>query len=106
MNEDKLQVTEHDRHESLYPVSRRKFLQGVRSGIVIFFTVGGPAAQRRGSRQRPDFNAYLRVGEDGRVTCFTGKVELGQGPVTSLAQTLADELDVSLETVDMVMGDT
>jgi isoquinoline 1-oxidoreductase len=31
---------------------------------------------------------------------------LGQGPITSLAQTLADELDVSLESVDMVMGDT
>jgi len=28
---------------------------------------------------------------DGRVTCFTGKVELGQGIITSLAQMLADE---------------
>ncbi len=62
--------------------------------------------QRRRRGERPDFNAYLRIGEDGRVTCFTGKVELGQGPITSLAQTLADELDVSLESVDMVMGDT
>ena len=106
MNEDKLQVTEHDRHESLYPVSRRRFLQGVGSGIVIFFTVGGTAAQGQGSRKRPDFNAYLRIGQDGRVTCYSGKVELGQGPMTSLAQTLADELDVSLESVDMVMGDT
>ena len=107
MSEDKLQFVERSRHESLYPVSRRRFLQGVGSGIVIFFTVGDPTAKgqrRRG--QRPDFNAYLRVGQDGRVTCYSGKVELGQGPITSLAQSLADELDVSLDSVDMVMGDT
>jgi len=107
MSEHKLQVTEHDQQESLYPVSRRRFLQGVGSGIVIFFTIGDPTAEgqrRRG--QRPDFNAFLRIGEDGRVTCYSGKVELGQGPITSLAQTLADELDVSLDSVDMVMGDT
>jgi len=109
MNEDKLQVAEHSHAEDLYPLSRREFLQGLGSGIVIFFAVGGPSTakgQSRGNKERPDFNAYLRIGEDGRVTCFTGKVELGQGPITSLAQTLADELDVSLESVDMVMGDT
>jgi isoquinoline 1-oxidoreductase len=108
MNEDELQVAEHGHDEDLYPLSRREFLQGLGSGIVIFFTVGDPSAQgqRRGRKERPDFNAYLRIGEDGRVACFTGKVELGQGPFTSLAQTLADELDVSLESVDMVMGDT
>jgi len=107
MNEDKLQVTEYDQQEGLYPVSRRQFLQGLGSGIVIFFTLGDPTAQgqrRRG--ERPDFNAFLRIGEDGRVTCYSGKVELGQGPITSLAQSLADELDVSLDSVDMVMGDT
>jgi len=108
MNEEELQVAESGQDEKIYPLSRREFLQGLGSGIVIFFTVGGPSAQgqRRGKKERPDFNAYLLVGEDGRVTCFTGKVELGQGPITSLAQTLADELDVSLESVDMVMGDT
>ncbi len=108
MNEDELQVAEHGRDEYKYPLSRREFLQGIGSGIVIFFAVGDPSAQGQGSgqKERPDFNAYLRIGEDGRVTCFTGKVELGQGPITSLAQTLADELDVSLESVDMVMGDT
>jgi len=42
-------------------------------------------------------NAYLRIGEDGRVACFTGKIEMGQGIVTSLAQMLADELDVHID---------
>jgi len=109
MNEDEFQVGECGHDDGLYPLSRREFLQSVGGGIIIFFTVGGASTaegQRRGKKEHPDFNAYLRIGEDGKVTCFTGKVELGQGVVTSLAQTLADELDVPLQSVDMVMGDT
>jgi isoquinoline 1-oxidoreductase len=90
-------------------LSRREFLKLVGGGIVVFFCIGDAAiveAQRRGRGYPEDFNAYLRIGADGRVTCFTGKVELGQGVITSLAQMLADELDVGLESVDMVMGDT
>ena len=92
------------------PLSRREFLQRLGGGIIILFTIGDASvslAQMRGGRGYPeDFNAYLRIGEDGRVSCFTGKIEMGQGPITSLAQMLADELDVGLESVDMVMGDT
>jgi nicotinate dehydrogenase subunit B len=90
-------------------LTRREFIKGLGGGIIILFTVGDLSvlqAQRRGRGYPDDFNAYLRVGADGRVTCFTGKVELGQGVITSLAQMLADELDVILESVDMVMGDT
>jgi len=86
-------------------LSRREFLQSIGGGIIIFFTVGDASAAR-GRRYPEDFNAYLRIGEDGRVTCFSGKIEMGQGIITSLAQMLADELDVQLQSVDMVMGDT
>lgn len=92
------------------PLSRRKFLKLMGGGIVILFTVRNPLfleAQRRSGQRLPDdFNAFLRIGEDGRVSCFTGKIEMGQGVVTSLAQMLADELEVPLDSVDMVMGDT
>ena len=91
-------------------LSRREFLEAVGGGIIIFFSCGDLTAQERrppGYQELPaDFNAFLRVGADGRVTCFTGKIEMGQGIVTSLAQMLADEIDVPLEAVDMVMGDT
>lgn len=53
-----------------------------------------------------DFNAYLRIAPDNHVTCYVGKVELGQGSMTALAQLLAEELDVALDAVTMVMGDT
>jgi nicotinate dehydrogenase subunit B len=101
--------------EGMSPVSlnRREFMKLMGGGIFIFFTAGDPwamfqEAQRRGfDRSYPtDFNAYLRIAEDGKVTGFTGKVELGQGIQTSLAQILAEELDVSLDSVDMVFGDT
>jgi len=91
-------------------VSRREFLKGLGGGIIILFTIGEltelEAQRRRGSEYPEDFNAYLRIAEDGRVTCFSGKIEMGQGAITSLAQELADELDVSLDSVDMIMGDT
>jgi nicotinate dehydrogenase subunit B len=94
------------------PVSRRAFLKITGSGIFILMTIGDVSvfAQESARTSRPamptDFNAYLRIGEDGRVACFTGKIEMGQGVLTSLAQMLADEMDVALEAVDMVMGDT
>src|ERR1019366_6052593 len=53
-----------------------------------------------------DLNAYLRIAADGRVACFSRKVELGQGATTVLAQILAEELDVAYDQVDMVLGDT
>ena len=53
-----------------------------------------------------DLNAYLLIGENGRVTVFSGKIEMGQGVLTSQAQMAAEELGVALESVDMVLGDT
>ena len=53
-----------------------------------------------------EITAWLHIGEDGGVTAFTGKVEIGQNIRTSLAQSVADELRVPFESVRMVMGDT
>jgi isoquinoline 1-oxidoreductase len=93
-------------------VSRRDFLALSGSGLFLFFWVGPLEAFQEPARLpvRPgypsDFNAYLRIGPEGRVTCFVGKVELGQGAMTSLPMLLAEELDVALDAVDIVMGDT
>jgi nicotinate dehydrogenase subunit B len=98
---------------ALWSQSRRDFLKQCGGGIFIFFLLedlssAQEAGRPRGGRpQLPaDFNAFLRIGEDGRVTCFTGKIEMGQGIITSLAQMLAEELEAPLEVVDMIMGDT
>jgi CO/xanthine dehydrogenase Mo-binding subunit len=49
---------------------------------------------------------WLRIEVDGTVTVFSGKVELGTGVKTALAQIVAEELDVPFERITMVMGDT
>jgi nicotinate dehydrogenase subunit B len=93
-------------------MKRREFVKLAGGGVFVFFTVGEPwewleAQQRPGGRDYPtDFNAYLRIAEDGKVTGFSGKAELGQGTQTALAQILAEELDVPLDRVDVIMGDT
>ncbi|MGB6361683.1 MAG: molybdopterin cofactor-binding domain-containing protein, partial [Thermoanaerobaculia bacterium] len=90
-------------------LDRRDFLK-VTGGLVIFVALGPTGTPAVAQRRRPsypdDFNAYLRIGEDGRVTVFSGKIEMGQGTMTSLAQMAAEDLGVSLEKIDMVMGDT
>lgn len=53
-----------------------------------------------------DMNSWLLIGADNRVSVFTGKVELGQGARTALAQIVADELDIPFESVDLHMGIT
>ncbi len=49
---------------------------------------------------------WLAIEPDGSVTAFSGKVELGTGVRTALAQIVAEELDLPLERIHMVMGDT
>ena len=49
---------------------------------------------------------WLAVNRDGTVTARTGKVEIGQGVLTALAQIVADELDVAIARVRMQSADT
>ncbi|HXX65156.1 MAG TPA: molybdopterin cofactor-binding domain-containing protein [Bacteroidota bacterium] len=94
-------------------MNRRDFLKSAGTGIYLFFRIGDLSFITQEGTGRPqapslptDFNAYLRIAEDGSVSCYTGKIEMGQGVFTSLAQELADEMDVALDAVTVVMGDT
>lgn len=88
-------------------VSRRTFCRLLGGGIVVLVSTS-PADLLFGQQRRypEDLNAYLRIDEDGKVTLFSGKIEMGQGVHTSLAQMAAEELGVSLDAITMVMGDT
>jgi nicotinate dehydrogenase subunit B len=108
-----LNFTDIKDYADLFPQTRREFIKRLGGGIFIFvalsdFVMAQEGAPPRGGRPGlpSDFNAFLRIGEDGRVTCYTGKIEMGQGPITSLPQMLADELEAPLDSVDIVMGDT
>src|SRR5258705_7993745 len=93
-------------------LTRRDFTAAL-GGIVLSFSLvpklvlGQEPARLPGSLQTNRMlDAWLRINADGTVTVFTGKVELGQGIVTALAQIAAEELDVPLARVAMISGDT
>ncbi|MGO8858168.1 MAG: molybdopterin cofactor-binding domain-containing protein [Steroidobacteraceae bacterium] len=97
---------------STFPgVSRRRFFHMVGGGIVVFVSLGPTAVFAQEGANRlfvypKDYNAYLVIGKNGRVAVFSGKIEMGQGVLTSQAQMVAEELGVSLASIDMVLGDT
>jgi nicotinate dehydrogenase subunit B len=96
------------RHDDL--LQRREFLKLLGPGIYFLFSMDdlllGQQPRSTAGSYPEDFNAYFRIAEDGHVTCYSGKVELGQGIIASLAQMLAEELEVSFTSVSMVLGDT
>lgn len=93
-------------------IDRRDFLRLTSTGLMVIFAVKptdmkpvwNPANQQQ--RTPPDFNAFLHIGANGRVTLLVGKIEMGQGIITALPQIAAEELNVPLAVVDCVMGDT
>jgi isoquinoline 1-oxidoreductase len=60
----------------------------------------------RGGAAPREIGAWLHIAEDGTVTAYSGKAELGQNIRTSLAQAVAEELRVPIESVHLVLGDT
>jgi isoquinoline 1-oxidoreductase len=111
MKEEQIIKQDHLEIDKPHGLERRDFFKILGGGILIFFQpweaidiFGLPSEQARSLPK--DYNAFLRIAEDGTVTCYTGKIEMGQGIITSLPQMMADELNVPLEKVKMVMGDT
>jgi len=95
--------------------SRREFLRRFSTGLLVWVVFRQAAGAEESEAAHPvtvrpkstgDFNAFLHIDENGQVTCFTGKIEMGQGPITSLPQMLAEDLDVSIDDISIVMGDT
>ncbi|HLH26696.1 MAG TPA: molybdopterin cofactor-binding domain-containing protein [Chloroflexota bacterium] len=97
-------------------LSRRTFLKA--SGIlVVGVSVAGPArllsAPAAHAQQPPPFgdpadllDSWLAIDGDGAVTVYSGRVELGTGVETALVQIAAEELDVPLDRVTILQGDT
>jgi len=98
-----------------FALARRDFVKLFGAGLAVFAVVKNAAAMQETAPAPRGFHpeelpkeigAWLHIGEDGKVTGFVGKAEIGQNVRTSLAQTLADELCVPFDSVQMVLGDT
>lgn len=94
-------------------ISRRDFLKTTGLLVIGFSLAGGAqlqvpvAAAQAGIGVPADWlDSWLSIAEDGSVTLFTGKVDLGTGIETAMAQIAAEELDVALARITVVQGDT
>ncbi|HEV2989629.1 MAG TPA: molybdopterin cofactor-binding domain-containing protein [Candidatus Angelobacter sp.] len=94
-----------------FEVNRRDLFKFLGAGLVIGMCAPTVLAQESGRRSQgqatpEDISSWLHIGSDGKITVFTGKVEMGQNIRTSLAQHVAEELRVPMDSITMIMGDT
>lgn len=109
---ERYEFSAHSIHQ--FDLARRDFFKVLGAGIAVFVVAKNALAKQETaptkgfhSEELPqEITAWLHIGEDGSVTAFTGKVEIGQNIRTSLAQTVADELHVPFDSVTMVTADT
>ena len=94
-------------------ITRRQFLKGTGALIVsfnLFPSLPSVFAQSNllpnGDLDPAQLDSWLAIAQDGTVTLFTSKVDLGTGIVTALAQIAAEELDVSWKQIKVISGDT
>jgi nicotinate dehydrogenase subunit B len=93
-------------------ISRRAFTAGA-GGLLLAFSLDPEVLLAQQPAKLPGsldgnrrLDAWIHINVNGNATVFTGKVELGQGIVTALAQIAAEELDLPLERVQILSGDT
>lgn len=98
-----------------FDFDRRDFLRVLGGGLLVVCAVNDAAALQESGRGRFGFrgeplprniSSWLHIDQAGKVTVFTGKVEVGQNIRTSLTQAVAEELKVEPANLTLVMGDT
>ena len=93
-------------------LNRRQFLKTT-GALIIGFNLFPPSSVSAQSMAEPaadadprELDSWLAIAPDGTVTVYSGKVDLGTGVETALAQIVAEELDVPFNKVQMVSLDT
>src|SRR5260370_19528790 len=98
-----------------FALGRRDFFKIFGAGMAVFAVAKNVSAMQETApgphgyhpEELPkEIGAWLHIGEDGTVTGFAGKAEIGQNVRTSLEQTIRDELGVAFASVRMVLADT
>jgi len=97
-----------------FELERRDFFKFLGGGLVLLLALEGAGSAQesgrgpamRGDARPPQLAAWLHIGEDGTITVYTGKTEVGQNIRTSLAQAVAEELHTPMGAVHLVMADT
>jgi CO/xanthine dehydrogenase Mo-binding subunit len=114
LDEPEIEVERYELHEAPgfdWEHSRREFFRIAGFGLIVALLVDRLEAQQPGRRPGggagpQEIGAWLHIGEDGKITVYTGKVEIGQNIRTSLTQVVAEELHTPVERIQVVMADT
>ena len=92
--------------------SRREFFKTA-TGLMVGFNLVDSAVVPRlfaaGTAAPPvpgQLDTWLRIEQSGAIKVFTGKVDIGMGVRTCLTQVMAEELDVPISAIELIMGDT
>ena len=107
----------HSTSAPSHQLNRRTLLKAGAGALVVGFsveaTLGHAATSATAATLRPAkavakdlVDSFVSIEPNGNVTIYVGKVDLGTGTKTALAQIAADELDVAFGQIEMVMGDT
>ena len=94
--------------------TRRDFLK-LSGCLTIGFSIGGISPEHfsplinelpESIKRYPNINSWIEVLANGHVRIFTGKAELGQGIRTAIAQVAAEELDLEMDNVEVMLAET
>jgi isoquinoline 1-oxidoreductase len=110
---ERYELRETDRYH--FDLDRRDVLKALGGGVLVCLVFRGSSAQQRGKGGKggkgggntpQQLGAWLHIGEDGQLTLYSGKTEVGQNVRTSVTQALAEELQVSPTAIRVVLADT
>ncbi|HET7803972.1 MAG TPA: molybdopterin cofactor-binding domain-containing protein [Pseudolabrys sp.] len=91
-------------------ISRRDALLGSGALVVSFALADSLTGVQAQTTAKPlaltEVDSFLAIDKTGKVTVYSGKVDLGTGVTTALRQIVADELDVPLSRIELITGDT
>lgn len=93
--------------QPVHTVTRRNFVKLLGGGVAVVLTWSDLFSSATETlADDASIAAWVHIHENGKVSVFTGKVEVGQNIRTSLAQVVAEELSVQVSSIEMIMGDT
>ena len=103
---ERYELTEPARYS--FDLDRRDFFKSLGLGLVVLGVLDAQESGRAGTRgNRPqEVGPWLHVGENGSVSVFTGKAEMGQNTRTALVQGVAEELRMPVSSIKLIMADT
>jgi isoquinoline 1-oxidoreductase subunit beta len=96
---------------SIGKIARRTFLIGAAAiggglavGYYFYARPKGNPLEKLVADGEATLNPYVMIGSNGKVTIIAPRAEMGQGIHTTLAALVAEELEVSLDQVDVIHG--